>query len=86
MLDAEILAEVYVELMGGKQADLGLADNSATKTEARSTGTKKGAAAQRPSPLKDRLTEIDIAAHLEFVRSLSADVIWSDYVRDLKAE
>lgn len=82
LLDAEILAEVYIELMGGRQADLGLADAGQPKAETRGASQKKGAVAQRPLALKDRLTEADIAAHLAFVRDLSADVIWSDYIRD----
>lgn len=86
LLDAEILAEVYIELMGGKQADLGLADASQAKAEARQIAARKGGAAQRPSPLKVRLSEDDIAAHLAFVRDLNADVIWNDYIRDAKAE
>ena len=85
LLDAEILAEVYIELMGGRQANLGLADVSIEKAEARAVATKKGATPQRTSPLKDRLSEDDIAHHLSFVRGLNADVIWSDYVRDLKS-
>lgn len=86
LLDAEILAEVYIELMGGRQADLGLADISSAKAE-RSGGTiKKGAVRQRPTPLKDRLTEEDIAAHLAFVRDLNTDVLWSDYIRDGKPD
>ena len=86
LLDAEILAEVYVELMGGKQADLGLADSGKAKTEARAMAQKKGAPRERPSALTSRLSEDDIAAHLAFVRDLNADVIWSDYIRDSKAE
>lgn len=86
LLDAEILAEVYIELMGGRQADLGLADISAKKTESPGGRTKKGAAAQRPTPLKSRLTEEDIAAHLSFVRDLNADIIWSEYIRDGKSD
>lgn len=85
LLDAEILAEVYIELMGGRQADLGLTDASTGKAEARIIAARKGATPQRPTRLKDRLTEDDIAAHLSFVRGLNADVIWSDYVRDLKS-
>ena len=86
LLDAEILAEVYIELMGGRQADLGLADIASAKAEARQNASRKGVTMRRPAPLQDRLLEQDIAAHLTFVRGLSADVIWSDYVRDLKSD
>ena len=86
LLDAEILAEVYIELMGGRQADLGLADISTAKTETMSGATRKTAVRQRPTALQNRLNEEDIAAHLAFVRDLNTDVIWNDYVRDSKAD
>lgn len=86
LLDAEILAEVYIELMGGKQADLGLVDIPTAKAQRSAGPHKKSTVKQRPTALSDRLTQDDIAAHLEFVRSLSANIVWSDYIRDAKPE
>src|SRR5262249_43569336 len=67
LLDAEILAEVYVELIGARQAQLGL-------TESRETGSSRYEDAiiirARPEPLLPRLTESDIAAHRDFVAGL----------------
>src|ERR1700742_1617666 len=68
LLDAEILAEVYLELIGGKQADLGLG-------VAAVAGLGNGLAGvverpQRLRPLAPRLDEAAIAAHEAFVLTL----------------
>jgi len=73
LLDAQLLAEVYAELAGGRQAamslDHGAAGGSASRRPAR----------KRPAPLGPRLTEAEAAAHAAFVASLSGEVIWKDY-------
>jgi DNA polymerase-3 subunit epsilon len=74
LLDAEILAEVYLELIGGRQASLVL-------VESRVNGTGQGAAVvlTRPQPLMPRLSEEERAAHATFIASLGEKAIWSDY-------
>jgi DNA polymerase III subunit epsilon len=76
LLDAEILAEVYVELIGARQASLGLAE----RVE-RSRAGRNGATAQRerPAPLAPRIGEAERAAHRDFVASLGEDAIWLKY-------
>lgn len=76
LLDSEILAEVYLELLGGRQASLGLSQLSA---EARARGAK---AAERRTPLKPRLTEAEVKAHLAFVGSLGGTVLWREYLAE----
>jgi len=76
LLDAEILAEVYIELTGGRQTTLGLATQ--TIAVARRTVTST-AVRQRPSPLPSRLTEEDIQAHRAFVATLGENAIWKRY-------
>ncbi len=78
LLDAEILAEVYIELIGGKQADLGLSIASRAAAAA-----KAGAAASRemrPRMIVSRLTDAEREAHEAFIRSLKGDVLWLDYL------
>jgi DNA polymerase III subunit epsilon len=77
LLDAEILAEVYVELIGARQAQLGLAESIE-----RRDGDRAGAAAMRarPLPLIPRLTEADRAAHRDFVARLGENAVWRDYL------
>jgi len=73
LLDSELLAEVYLELMGGRQADLSL-------TVVR-TGAAAGAAADwhpppRPRPLPPRLTAEEAAAHAAFIATLGEATLW----------
>src|SRR6266496_4081829 len=75
LLDAEILAEVYIELIGARQAELGL-------EEARGIGTadvRVGAIRIRPVALLPRISAEEREAHVAFVASLGANAIWRDY-------
>lgn len=76
LLDAEILAEVYVELIGARQAQLGLAEGGNRHVD----GTEGAIIIrERPEPLAPRLSEVDIAAHREFVTGLGESAVWRDY-------
>jgi DNA polymerase-3 subunit epsilon len=79
LLDAEILAEVYLELIGARQAQLGLAESS----ERRSNG-HDGIAARRERSiaLTPRITDADRAAHHELVMTLGEKALWRDYMPD----
>jgi len=77
LLDAEILAEVYLELLGGRQASLMLAEHIV------SHGVNVDGSAvsrRRPAPLKPRLTDAELAAHREFVATLGAEAVWQKYL------
>ena len=75
LLDSEILAEVYLELVGGRQPDLVLSGPE-VKT------TKDGAPSAdwrpepRPKPLASRLSETEKAAHETFIATLGSDALW----------
>jgi len=75
LLDAELLAEVYSELLGGKQTALVL---DAARTERDASGAIV-APAGRPQPLPPRLTADEIAAHAAFVATLGEKAIWNRY-------
>ena len=76
LLDAEILAEVYVELIGARQAQLGLAESG----ERRANGAEGVAVMRdRPEKLAPRLSEAELAAHREFVASLGETALWQVY-------
>ncbi|MDM7457789.1 MAG: DNA polymerase III subunit epsilon [Paracoccus sp. (in: a-proteobacteria)] len=79
LLDAELLAEVYLELIGGRQPDLVLDRPANVDQVGLSTdgGCSKRSPRQRPLP--SRLTEAEAAAHAEFVASLGPDSVWSRY-------
>jgi DNA polymerase-3 subunit epsilon len=76
LLDAEILAEVYLELIGGRQAQLGLAETAAKRV----TGIDGIVVPrERPAPLAPRISDADRAAHRAFVATLGENAIWRNY-------
>ncbi|RJE83457.1 DNA polymerase III subunit epsilon [Paracoccus onubensis] len=79
LLDSELLAEVYLELIGGRQPDLVLDQPAESRVSnmADTPGSQKARA--RPVPLPSRLTREEAAAHAEFLTRLGDDSIWSRY-------
>jgi DNA polymerase-3 subunit epsilon len=76
LLDAELLAEVYVELIGARQAQLIL-------SQATAPGHAIGEpiiVRERPAPLVATVTAEERAAHRAFIASLGENAIWRDYV------
>lgn len=74
LLDSELLAEVYLELVGGRQPDLVL--------EVATTGGEIAADADwvappRPRPLRPRLTEAEAEAHAAFIADLGEAALWT---------
>jgi DNA polymerase-3 subunit epsilon len=76
LLDAELLAEVYVELIGGRQASLILVD---TSRSAAAAGNGGAIVLPRPVPIVPRLSDDELAAHAQFVARLGDKAIWLDY-------
>jgi DNA polymerase-3 subunit epsilon len=76
LLDAELLAEVYIELVEARQAQLGLVAAPISKVAAASSTI---AVRVRPAPLRPRLTEAERAAHGAFIATLGEKAIWKDY-------
>jgi DNA polymerase-3 subunit epsilon len=75
LIDARLLATVYLELQGGRERGLDLAA-AATRQRA-DAALAKGAYGPRPRPLAPRSTEIERAAHADFVlRALKDGAIW----------
>ncbi|MGH6852358.1 MAG: exonuclease domain-containing protein, partial [Methylocella sp.] len=75
LLDAGILAEVYAELTGGRQAALVFAHNAVS--------IESGGAnllAQRPRPLPPRLGIGELSRHRAFAATLGAAPVWDDYL------
>ena len=77
LLDSELLAEVYLELIGGRQTALILEASVARKTVA---AVAAQVAQQRPVPLPSRLTEEERAAHAAFVAALGEHALWKQDV------
>jgi DNA polymerase III subunit epsilon len=71
LLDAELLAEVYLELSGGRQRDLGLAP----EIQAASDGVAAAPALPMREPRPYAVSAAELAAHAEFLKKL-ADPLW----------
>ena len=76
LLDAELLAEVYLELVGGKQAALGLADSQTGKSRVEDRQDTVVIVQPRTRVLPVRVTEEEVAAHQALVRKLGDQAIW----------
>jgi DNA polymerase-3 subunit epsilon len=76
LLDAELLAEVYVELTGKRQARLSLVDEPIAVTQAGVIAVVR----VRPTPLVPRLSDAERQAHLAFVATLGDKAIWNEYL------
>jgi DNA polymerase-3 subunit epsilon len=74
LLDAELLAEVYAELTGGRQASLLLQTATA---HAQRTATARAA---RPAALAPLITAAEWATHAAFVATLGAHPLWRRYL------
>jgi DNA polymerase-3 subunit epsilon len=72
LLDAELLAHVYLELIGGRPP--GLTFDGAAATEG--FNVEFEARRSRPASLPTRLTPEDLAAHKAFLEGLPADALW----------
>lgn len=75
LLDAELLAEVYIELIGARQASLVLGE----ATERRTATSGETVRRQRAQPLASRLSDAERAAHDAFVAGLGDKAIWKEY-------
>ena len=73
LLDSEILAEVYLELIGGRQPDFALAS---TGGQGASTAQEDWRPQQRPTPLAPKITAEELAAHDAFLGQLGDAPLW----------
>ena len=80
LLDSEILAEVYLELIGGRQPDFGLSSGSghAAGTDG---GHEDWRPRPRPTPLAPRISQAEAEAHAAFVAKLGDGAIWKRYAQ-----
>lgn len=78
LLDAELLAEVYIELIGGRQSKLMLTEISTPQGETAAVVTVR----QRPVPLAPRLLAAEAEAHSAFIATLGEGAIWNNYAKD----
>ena len=77
LLDAELLAEIYVELIGARQASLVLSQAAATTVVAGEATVVR----ERAEPLAACVTDEERAAHRHFIATLGDGAIWRDYIK-----
>ncbi len=73
LLDSLLLAEVYLELLGGRAHSFDFGAASAAQL-----GTKQPAA-QRPTPRDASISDDERDAHAEFIESLGDEALWKRY-------
>ena len=76
LLDSQILAEVYLELVGGKQPDFALNIANVSNENNNSIFNEKRAQV-RKEKLKSRLTTEEKANHENFIKKLGKNSMWS---------
>jgi DNA polymerase-3 subunit epsilon len=76
LIDARLLAAVYLELKGGRERKLELANVSMTTVVA----TKQAVYGARPRPLAPRSTEAERELHVTFIReAVKSDTLWKKH-------
>ncbi len=78
LLDSEILAEVYLELVGGRQPGLVL-DARAASDDAGAGDHGRWRIPPRPRALSARLTQAEADAHARFVAELGEESVWARF-------
>ena len=77
LLDAELLAEVYIDLIGARQSQLVLASEG---EEIRVSALGEAPRRQRQIPLVPRITEAERDAHRAFIATLGDKAIWNEFL------
>jgi len=83
LLDSELLAEVYIEMIGGRQTALGLgvAASAGSANDADEADDVILAVLERPRPLAPRLNTAEAEVHDALIAKLGTKGIWSKYDR-----
>ncbi|HBF30111.1 DNA polymerase III subunit epsilon [Rhizobium sp.] len=79
LLDSEILAEVYIEMLGGRQATFGLEQSGSREQGSARRDDVKVEIATRPTPLASRLTIEEQDRHQALVKRLGSKAVWSKF-------
>ena len=80
LLDSELLSDVYLELIGGRQPGLVLRTDKGRNLEQYDT-PRRDVRKKRKTELKSLLTDVEKANHEEFLKTLGADSVWKKYYR-----
>ncbi len=78
LLDAQLLAQVYLELNGGRERVLDLSPGGEAASGEQAEWTPR---APRVKPLASRLLDAERAAHTKFLAELGEQAIWHRYLK-----
>lgn len=81
LLDSELLAEVYIEMLGGKQAALGLTTVEVRSEQVIEHGETIVTIEPRPVALPTRLSPEALADHARMVEKIGGKAIWAKYAQ-----
>ena len=76
LLDAELLTEVYIELIGARQTTLILVESGSERDR---TPQQIAASRVRPQLLAPRLTDEEFGAHRSFIATMGEKALWNEY-------
>ncbi|WP_455477699.1 DNA polymerase III subunit epsilon [Bartonella sp. B41] len=79
LLDAEILADVYIELIGGKQGVFIFDDNENINTNAKNDKSILYSVSVRPQALSPRLSAKEIDLHADFIKKMGEKALWNHF-------
>ncbi|MGC6527875.1 MAG: DNA polymerase III subunit epsilon [Paracoccaceae bacterium] len=79
LLDSEILAEIYLELTGGRQPDFELGQSITPLKNDGQAQNQGRVQIIRPRALTSRLTQEEKDAHNAFVKTLGDEALWKTY-------
>lgn len=79
LLDSELLAEVYIEMLGGRQAALGLTTVETRRNQSIEFNDVVEISYERPRPLAPRLSTSEVEGHAKLVARLGEKALWSKY-------
>jgi DNA polymerase-3 subunit epsilon len=80
LLDSELLAEVYIEMLGGRQAALGLTSVDTRRSQVVEMTEVIDISYERPRQLAERLSAEEVEGHAKLVARLGSKAIWTKYV------
>ncbi len=73
LLDSQLLAEVYLELLGGRARAFDFGTAGQTRLQSRAQADK------RPEPLVFQIPQEEMQCHSDFIDSLGEAALWRDY-------
>jgi DNA polymerase-3 subunit epsilon len=77
LLDSELLAEVYIDLIGARQSQLILADEAPAQ---RTGGINDAPRRQREVALTPRVSDTDREEHRAFIAQMGDKAIWNEFL------